>query len=323
MGSYVQWRTAADKGEVRRVTWVCGDQRVLVEEVVATIRTLLQVGELDLVTLSAAEVGEDQIWAAANQYPLTPGANRLIVVREVDAVTSWVPLERWMNATRTLPGVFLVLVSGEADLPHEPGEGRRRGALKAHVDLIQTKRRLGQTVRCAVPGDSDAIAWVRRRCQLDAELAAHLLQRCRGDLDVAAGVCAQLALFPGMPNRATIDHLCPQAPPESFTDALIAGDKPQALAALADMTDRDRAGTVGLLASRVDLLAALWKATRAGQGAHEIHGLPAFLVRQYLPYAKSFDPKRCAYIRRVLAVVDDAHRCGARVGVFEVLVALF
>lgn len=323
MGSYAQWRVAADRGEVRRVTWLCGDQRVLIEEVVTTIRGLLQVNDLDHVTITASPASVQQIWAAANQYPLTPGANRLIVIRDADTITSWTPLYRWMAATRTLPGVYLLLVSNATDLPHTPAEGRRRGTLAPHVEQIQTKRRLGQTIRCTQPSETDAIAWVRRRCQLDTEIAAYLLGRCRGELSTAAAVCAQLALFDTATlGRATIDQLCPLAPPDSFSDALIAGDKPQALAALAALAEQERGACLALLASRLDLLAALWKATRAGQGAHEITGLPAYLVRQYLPHAKRFDPQRCAYIRQVLAVVDDAHRSGARVGVLEMLVAL-
>ncbi len=323
MGTYANWRVAADRGEVRRCTWVCGNQLVLVAEVVATIRALLDVGELDHVVLSATQHPPAQVWAAAHQYPLTPGANRLVVIRDAEAITGWAPLESWLNVSRNLPGVHLLLVSNEADIPHQPGPGRRPGPAAAHITMLQAKRRLAQIVRCTAPGEAVAAAWVRRNSQLDAEMAQYLVQRCAADLDVAAGVCTKLALFDGQPAKVVIDHLCPPSPPESFTDALIAADKVRALAALEQLTGADTLAAIALLGSRLDVLGALWRATRAGQSERDIQGVPAFLIRQYLPYAKHFDPRRCAYIRQVLAVVDDAYRSGARVGVMELLVALF
>ena len=322
MGTYLQWRTAADRGEVRRLTWVCGDQLVLVDEVLATITDLLQVPTWEHVVLRARDVPAATVWAAAHQYPLTPGANRLLVVRDAQLITRWEPLAGWLDATRALPGVHLVLVSDEADTPHQPGAGRRPGPPAPHIALLQARRRLAQVVRCAAPGETIAVDWVRRHSHLDADTAQYLVHRCAGNLDVIAAACAKITLFDTQPGRTVIDHICPPPPTAVFTDALIAGDKPGALRALARMGDRDRLGAIALLGQRLDILAALWRATRAGQGEREITGVATFLTRQYLPHARNFDPKRCAYIRQALAVVDDAYRSGARIGVMELLVTL-
>ncbi len=323
MATFAQWRAAADKGEIRRVTWLCGDQRVLVEEIVAEIRTALKVTPVDHVVLSAREVATREIWAAANQYPLEPGANRLLVIRDAEAITRWEPLTAWLDNCRLLPGVHLVFVSNETDVAYVGAQGRRKGALRPHLEAIQNKRRVGQVVRCTLPNEADAIAWVRRRSRLDVEMASHLLNRAGGKLATVAAVCDMIALFDGSPGPATLDALCEPAAPDCLADKLLAGDKPAALHALAVTDPGDYGAVIGLLASRIDLLASLWKHTRAGQSPRDITHLPVFLVRQYHPYARDYPPSRCAYARQVLAVVDDAYRTGARTGLMEALIALF
>lgn len=321
MGTYTQWRTAADRGDVARVTYVCGDQRVLVEEVAASIRAALTVSTLDLVTLRAGDAPPVEIWAAAMQHPLVPDTNRLIIVRGADRLTSWEPLQRWFDQARYLPRVYLLFIADTPDFPTVSDGPKPQPA--PHIELIRGRRQ-GRAVRCGVPADEDALAWVRRRAgTLDQEMAYHLLRRVGGDLCAAAEVCDKLALFDGNPSRSTIDALAAHRPGVPFVDALIAGQKRQALLVLERMAEREAGSALALLISRLDLLAALWRLSRAGQSAREIQGLPAFLVRQYLPYAKDYDPRRCLYARRVLAVVDDVYRRGARVAVLEALVALW
>jgi DNA polymerase III delta subunit len=312
LATFTQWRTSVDKGEVRRVTYVYGDQRVLVEEVVDMIRQRLAVAEANYVTLSAADQPARDIWAAALQLPLTPDQPRLVLIRDADKLTRWEPLDGWFDNIRQLPGIHLLFVGAD-----EAGKHKRP------LELIQP-RRCGQVVRCATPNDEDAIAWVRRRAPtLDQEMAYHLLRRIGGDLTLAAEVAAKLALFDTSPGPATINALCVEHPRSSFVDNLLAGAKRQALISLPSLGERDRAGAIGLLVSRVELLASLWRLSRAGQSAREVRGLPTYLVHQYLPLAKDYHPQRCAYTRRLLAVVDDTYRRGARDGVFEALVALW
>jgi DNA polymerase III delta subunit len=316
MGSFAQWKAAADKGEIRRCTWICGDQRVLVEEVVDTIRDFLGVSDLDYHSRSASANQPREIWAAANQYPLAPGANRLVLVRDVEKLTGWEPWEGWLNRARYLPDVYLVLVSGEADFPNDD-------AGKHRVELAQAKRRLVQMVRCAMPNEADAIAWARQRGNLDEDMARHLLTRAGGDLRVTAGVCAKLSLFPGRPGKGIINELCEENSGLSFVDALLNGNKPAALRALPNMDELEWLRVLGLLDSRLDTLATLWKAVRSGYTQREVTGMPVFLVRQYMPVAKHYDPQRCVYARRVLAVIDNAVRSGARGAAMESLVALW
>lgn len=323
MSTFTQFMAHADKGEIRRCTWLCGDQPVLIEQVIDTIRDMVKPSELDYISFTAGTDTDATIWAAANQYPLTPGAPRLILVRNAGKIRRWDPLADWMDAARILPGVHLVLVSADADFPYTIVDGKKAG-LKPPVDLIQAKRRSGMIVRCAMPNASDAVAWVRRRAPaLSHGLAGYLLTRTGGDLAAAAGVCDKIALFDATVNRTTVDALCQENPADSFVDCLLYLRKPQALLVAAAMDPRDYGKVIGQLDARLDLLATLCRANSAGLGAHEIHGVSPFLVRQYLPCAKYYTPTTCVNRRRLLAVVDEAYRSGAREAIMESLVALW
>lgn len=319
MSTYHQWRVAADKGEVKRVTWVCGDQRVLVEEVVDTVRARVGASVLNYQTFTAGTDPDREFWAAAHQFPLEAGANRFILVRNAERISRWQPLDGWLAATRQLVGVYLLFVSGEPDFAYQMVDGRKAG-LKPHLETIKNR---GRIVRCSMPHELDLVAWVRRRVPLDEEMARYLLRRTGADLATVAGTCTKLALLPGNPGPVTIDALCAEAPTDTFVNALLNLRKRDALLAAPSVSDKDYGRTVSVLDQRLDLLAALWRATRAGRAAREITGWPTFLVRQYLPAAKHYDPDRCVYSRRVLAVCDEALRGGARTGWLEALVALW
>lgn len=301
------------------MTWVCGNQRVLVEEVVDTIRTILAPSELDYQCLYAGS-DETEVWATVRQYPLTPGANRLIVVRDAEKLTRWAQLTSWMATTRQLPGVYLVLVSNDSDLPYITELGRK-GGLKPHIAAIKAPR--GSLVRCAMPAEDDAVAWVRRRAQMDDATAKFLLTRTGGNLATVAAVCAKINLFDGAAGTATIEALCAEKPSASFVDLLLGLDKKAALLRVPDLPDAEAGKLIGLLDSRLDLLASLHRIQVTGQSLREATGINPYLARLYIGIAKHYDQSRCVYRRRVLAVVDDAFRNGAREGVWEALVALW
>lgn len=286
------------------MTWVYGDQHVLVQEVVDTLRERINASVLDSVSISAGPAFERQVWAAANQFPLNPGSNRMILIHDADKLSNLGQLETWMSRTRSLPGVYLVFVAKDAG-----------------PAVIKAPR--GSLVKCVLPKEDDAVAWVQRRAPMDAAAAKHLLTRTGGNLAAAAGVCAKVALFDGSPSPATIDSLVNESPGEDFADTLIALDKRRAVLGIEALADHERLMVVALLDTRLDLLQTLHRVQHSGRGVHEISGVNPYLARTYLPHARHYDTQKCAYRRRVLAVVDDALRSGARDGVFEALVALW
>lgn len=319
IATYAQWRAAADLGEIRRATWVCGDQRILVEEVVDTTRRLLDVSDLDYVSLRHGPGFERDVWAAANQYPLNPGGNRMILIRDAEKISRHDQLVAWLGRTRQLPGVHLVFVSSDAALPHTGG---RKGTLTDWAKALRAPR--GSLVKCSALTEPVALAWTRRRAPgLDEDTARYLLTRTGGDLTATAGVCDKLSLFTGEVGTATIDQLCDERPSLDLAEHLLAGHKRQALLCVPDLGEQDMYRLTALLESRLDLLASLHRLQIAGHGWRDATGINPYLARQYLPLAREYDPHRCVRARRVLAVTDDALRKGARIGVFEGLIALW
>jgi len=217
--------------------------------------------------------------------------------------------------------VYLLFVSAEADLAHTVVAGKK--LLAPHLRVMAERRRYAHLVRCASPNPDDAVAFARRRGRLDETTAIYLLTRVGGDLSVAAGVCAKLALFDGRAGPRVVDQLCQELPSQSLVESLLLLRKRDALAAAAQLPERDYGRAVGLLDTRLDQLGALCRQIRTGHTIREITGVPHFLARQYFGVAKHYDRLRCARARRILAVIDDALRSGARTGVLEALIALW
>lgn len=319
MASFSQWRAAVDAGDLRRVTWIAGDQPVLIEEVIDITKAKLGVTDLDYVSLTHTPTYDRDVWAEANQFPLNPGNNRMILIRDADTLTRWEQLTTWLSRTRALPGVYLVFVSNQDDLP-TTGTGNKK-TLKPHVAQLRAPR--GFLVRCTTPSETDAVTWIRRRSTLDETTAKHLLTRTGGNLASAAAVCAKLALFPQTAGTATIDALVTETPAADFSDSLIALDKRRALLSADSLRDDDHYRLIALLDSRLDLLQKLHRIQIAGQSWRETTGINPYLQRLYMPHARHYDPAACTNRRRVLAVIDDALRGGARGAILEALVALW
>jgi DNA polymerase III delta subunit len=315
VASHRQWRTAIDAGDLRRITWVCGDQHVLIDEVITTTKDKLNPSDLDYVSFTYRPGLDRTIWAEAHQHPLNPGANRLIVIRNADTITNWAPLTGWLANTRNQPGVYLLFVSNEPDLPY-----LTKKTLKPHAALMRAPR--GFLVRATLPTEPEAITWLQRRARLDTDTARYLLDRTGGDLTAAAHVCAKLNLFPAPAGKASIAALTPETPATGLCDSLIALDKRSAFLAAADVSTTERFKLIALLDSRLDLLHTLHRMQLAGRNWRD-YSLNQFLTRQYLPYARHYDPASCVRRRRVLAFTEDAVRRGANTGVLEALIALW
>ncbi len=316
MATFAQWRASAEVGE-RRVTYVCGDQSVLVEEVVDHTRAALAARfgtGPEYVSLARSSTFDTDVWAEAFQSSLTVGMPRLVVVRDAEHLKRWDKLDLWMGLRRRMPGVFLLFVSGQPDVPKEGGKVAR------HLAVI--KAPAGFLVRCTRPKEDDALAFARRRApSLDADMAGYLLRRAGGELTTVAAACAKISLFDGAVGPTTIDALCAERPADNFVNHLVAGQKRQALLCLPDLEDRPL-GVLHRLGNLLDLLAKLHRIQISGQSWRDA-GVDSFQAQLYLPQARDYDPKRCVYRRRALAVVEDALLQGATVGVMEGLVALW
>jgi len=356
VASYGQARAQLDAGDFKRVTWVCGSERVLVEELVDLYRALVGASEMERSILVAGSDTDREVWAAVNQYPFQTGANRLVVVRDADRIKRWKPLKEWLSTTRQMPTNHILFVSSEPTLQYKPVEGGgvdSRG--KPKVELVAHLRWIadasnGALYECRKPaatvpvdsktrrpvrsGPPDIVLWVQRHVRADDKADAYLLQRVGGDLSRARAVCSKAQLFRGDLTEPVVDELAAEfLSDEDFADALLNLNKPRALLSLDQMSERDYSRTIGFLDSQLESLHRLNRALRQGARSNlelvSASGLDSFVVMRLRGVAKVYDYARVKHARRVLTVADDALRsgsiegAGARDGVMESLIALW
>lgn len=331
MSSFSQWRTNFVKTpKVRQVTYLCGTEPVLIEDVLATIRDTLRPEPWNHATFVAGEDSERIIWAEADQHPSGSGPH-LVVVRNAERLKQTDRLIEWV-ATRTMnPRTYLVLISNEGKIPRltPTEEERRLGARAEMVPHLAALSGKGHIIECrpyTMDSAKHAVSWVQTKVGIRQNVAEHLLERSNGDLRLVRDVCRKLAAFGQDPSIPMVNELLAQRPRDTFTDALIALDKKAALLALESLPVSLYYSTLGLLDSRLDLAGTVHdlqgEQKTLGEIARRVGPL-SFLVKDVAPVAKHYDAKRRLAIRQLLAVADEALRGGATVGVMEALVVFF
>lgn len=314
MSSFGQW-SASDR--LARVTWVCGSERVLVNEVVeVTSRSTLAE---DSEVWNAGQHREKDIWAAVLSGRQSADApTRLVTVRDAGRLCQWKYLESWLRSARPLmSGCYLIFQSDESDFPRDEGS-----KMAEPVSWLRDST-LGQIVRCAPLDVDNAISWVRtREPRLTEDQAKHLLFRASGDLAEVSNVLRKTKLFGGFADNYTLDILCSEMPGD-FTDKLISKDQPGAMLAAESLTKDTLGYSLGVLSSRLETLSMLHQAANDNMSRREVIskiGVPAFLVQKYAGSARFYDGKRTGSCWQALAVADDAYRSGITVGVAESLI---
>jgi hypothetical protein len=318
MGSYGQWSRTR---QCRRVTWVCGSEPVLVADVV---REFLSQAPEHL-TLDAAEDAESEIWAAAGQPLADPAAVQVVVVRNAQQLREPGQLGPLL-AARDLEGVRVLFVSGERKLTHARGEDGK-SALAPHLAQLRDSR-AGQIVECTPAEDwQDTPDWMLEwaSAQLGGAgraLGDFLLVACGGNLSEAASVGAKLT---GAGLAVSRDSISALADPSAvFADDLVAGRRRQAFTAIAGTDPGEVGPIIGMLMSRLDILAVLRLAADRGLNGYETAtqlGVKPFLQRKYKIAARAYTASRVANCRMVLAVADAAWRSGVSEGVLELIAA--
>lgn len=318
MATFLEWHGRHIKGELKRAYWVCGPVRRLVEEVVDSIRTKVEAGELDAPRFTMSEAHDRDVWAEMNMFP-AGSSRRFILVREAERIRRWGPFLDWF-ASRELPRTHIVFVSSEHDTDRT-------------TDWMQTIVKKGRYVRCGpFPLIRDRIPAAVKVLQLHhpglrAPEAHYLFSRVRGDMEAALGALEKASYFRGEISRAVIDALAELKPSDQYVDALIAGRKKEAFDAAQALPPDDVSKTVGLLDSRLDALTRVGGIMRRDPKATvqklcSSTGLPAITVVEVRLHASSYDRKRVRRCSEALAFVDSTPASGQD-GLMEVLTALW
>jgi hypothetical protein len=318
MATFLQWYGRHTKGELKRVYWVCGPVRRLVEEVVDSVRERVDADPYDSVSLTAGETSDRDIWAEFNLFS-TEARRRFILVREAERIQKWGPFLDWFSS-KELPRTYGVFVSSAYDTDRT-------------TDWMQAIVKKGRYTRCGPfslererVSDAVKVLQLHHRNLLAPE-ANYLFQRVRGDMEAALEALEKASYFRGEMSRAVIDALAEAKPSDRYVAALIAGRKVEAFEAARSMPEEDFSKTIGLLDSRLDALTRVGAIMRRDPRATiqklcSSTGLPAVTVVDIRLAAASYDRKRIRRCSETLAFVDSAQATGQD-GLMEVLTSLW
>lgn len=317
--NFSQWRNYADKKDVAKITYCCGDQYVLVDLVAQDIKNILQVPATDYVVVDASQ--SVHFWELASQYPLNPDSNRLIVVKNAEKVNSWNNLPEWLANSRSNPKNYLLFLSEQSDAQSVFSKGKRI-SYADHIEIIRNK---GKFIKCALPNDDDLIKWARSYGISQAS-AEFLIERTSGDTALMLDVLKKVDIWDGSPSPKALALLCDEQALDSFADYLILQNKANAFLALRTMSDEDKSKIITRLDYRLDMLMEIGKCLRRRMYDADIvaaTGIKIYMVKRFKPVAKEYDQVKVKYCRQLLAIIDGAVRDGAKVGTWETLVTLW
>lgn len=317
--NFNQWRNYSAKGEVSKITYICGDQTTLTEMVLDDIKRILDVPVTDYLCVDASQ--SVNVWDAASQYPLDPEGNRLTVVRQAEKFTRWGELADWLALSRNNPKNFLVFVSYEADAPAVFDKGKKV-TYADHIELIRAK---GKFIKCSQPNDEDLMKW----CQsfgLSEESAEFVISRTSGDVSAILSVLKKVKVWKGSPNKNALALFCQEQALDSLADYLILLDKQSAMVALNSLIPDDYSRVISRLDARLDQMLDINRCIIRRMYANDIAqttGIKIFLVNKFKGVAKDYDFHKIKQRRQIITLADGHLRAGAKVGVMESVIALW
>lgn len=307
MSTFSQW---AEKKTLKQVTWACGPQEVLAREVTREYRTSF--AHLPPLVVDCTVTDEQAVW---DLVLAQPSGGRVAVVYAAGKLS---------NTAEMLP---VLLEAGSLSYPTvfvtaDPAYARKDGL---HLEVLAASRN-AQVVRCVAPSDEEALVRLVASWWPGAgsNVAAEVLQRCGGSLALAREACDK-AVLSGLPVTA-LHAVCRRPPGEDYADLVVAGDRKKAVTAASGVPSGEVGRVLGLLGSRLTLLALLNALRREGLDAQQqVLKLKAdpYVLRVLRPHAGDYPPSREAACREVLAMAEQAHYAGADCGVLESLAALW
>lgn len=332
MTLFHRWREGLKKKpEPKQITWVCGSEIVLVDQVVSQISEYLSPLPWNTTRIDARDVSVRGIRAELYQHPMGSGV-RLIVIRHADVIEDWSFLVEWIPKRTLNPRTFVVFVSDEEGIPKiEPTPAERKTGAKAappeHLDLIQ---RRGAVIECRPFTSATAKyapAWVQSMMPMRDQVAKHLMERANFQVRLVRDTCMKLRMA-GL-SEVTITHInqiLSEQPRDTFQDAILARDHKTAFLALRTIPEEDYGKIIGLLDAQLDLTGLVHdmmvEHAKPGDIARAA-GKQAWLVPEIMPVAKHYNSKRRLEIRKVLAMADSAWRSGHSYGLLDVIVAFW
>jgi hypothetical protein len=308
--------------KVKRLYWLCGDEVILRELALESIKKWAAVDDMNYRTLTAGSVTDGEIWDALLEQPGDHRARRLLVVREAQRLKSIEPVKPWLEdktaRTSSVPGTTVVFVSADDEWAVGRYADERERVMASTAALY---------VRCHMPNDqreTRGAEIITGGGNINDLEARRLYRRVGGDMSLAYGVMRKAAYFDRPLEGQFLTALSPPNPQDDIVDALLGLEKKRALAVIDDLSREEMGRVIGRLTSHLDLMARLEPHAGTRTPLREIAsriGVSEQWVRHLLPLLK-FYPRKAVFRRVVLlGKVDAAWQRGQKQGLMEVLVA--
>lgn len=326
MATYTEFlrQHSDERARVRRLYWVCGEEEVFRLHVAARVRDLAGAVPPNVLSLSAADTPEPQVWAHLNQHPLDSERKRLVVVHDAQRLVHLDRLVAWVkdNQTTRSRNAVAVFVSSEPDFENE-----------ARDDIARSSSAM--IVRCSLPRNPEdrlkrAVEVLARWGEIDPTTAGVLVKRVNFDMHEAWAVMqkanALRTLMPeGRLNVRTVEMLAPRRVEEDVVWSLIALNKRAAVEAVLEGTARPT-WVIGTLAGHLEMLSRmnghLATTSSVREMAHRV-GAREQAVRTLMPYARLYSRREAVRRTLLLNRLDNACQHGAEEGVLEALIAMW
>jgi hypothetical protein len=315
MSTFTQW---AKTRRTAHLNWVCGDQPALVSAVLGEFRRKYP-GQTW--ALWADDEEPRDVWDELLSAP--PLLGRLLIVHRAEKLGASLSQMSLLDAGSKYIGC-VVFVSDERDFARSEEDGKK--VLAPHLSFIQESRH-GQLVRCCAPSKYEAQLALTASWWPGAGTnhARTVLRLCGGDLTLAAGACDKARRAGLAPTDKHAALVCEDGDGTGFADPLVAGDKAAAMAAAQRAGPGETGAGIGLLASRLTMLAAISDALRGGATPSELpyktRDIDRWLLGRLAPHAVPYDAARVRRCRELLAMAEHSWRSGATGGVAESLIA--
>jgi DNA polymerase III delta subunit len=312
MATYSQFsRLFHDKDELKRMYYLHGPAKVLVEEVLDDIRARVDPRDDQYVQLSGDQKPAD-LWSALSQYPIDTKHTKLVVVRDAHKIKKWQGFISWAES-REMPRTYVVFVGDDAEVDTK----------QPYFERLQ---RSGRIVRCTTTDEEAVIAYMRSRVEIDRSTAKFLYERVGFDFDEARNVILKLQAIGRPADLKLVMWLAPASAVSDFVVELMARRKASAVDAIPRVPEEMYSQIVGALDWRLDAASRLWRVTQRRRSMQEIlseTGLKPHWVKELSAIAKYYDKKQVVRSTKALAFVDDQLLRGERQGILETLVLLW
>lgn len=324
MSTFSQWWTSFQKNpKPRQISWVCGSEPVLVDEVVSLIRESVPVDPINLVYIDARDTSERDVWNGLRQLPFGIKATRLNIVLGAEKLKNGAAFTQYIKDRGALPRNYVIFVSDEPTLRKISEEKRDLWEplefLKGKGSLVECRAFTSATAKYAVE-------WVKQKAEIRGRVAEHLLNRANGDLRIVRDTVRKLLVFPGEITLRIVSEMFEEQPADTFLGALFALDRKTAYSALEELPKSEYLRTLGLVDARLDLAGLVHDMLVSHKTSGEIAraaGSKGFLVPDMLPVAKHYNKNRRVRIRNYLALLDGYSYYGVPEGALEGLVAVW